>query len=84
MDLANQGGFTDEQIALVQGNIMGLMQRSKRFKSIVGGADLRAMMDLEQRSGARVRRRLVPRRARWSARRALSDDHEPWALCQPT
>ena len=23
MDLANQGGFTDEQIALVQGNIMG-------------------------------------------------------------
>ena len=52
MDLANQGGFTDEQIALVQGNIMGLMQRSKRFKSIVGGADLRAMMDLEQQKSA--------------------------------
>ena len=52
MDLANQGGFTKEEIALVQGNIMGLMQQSSRFKSIVGGADLRAMMDLEQQKSA--------------------------------
>jgi len=52
MDLANQGGFTKQEIALVQGNIMGLMQQSSRFKSIVGGADLRAMMDLEQQKSA--------------------------------
>jgi hypothetical protein len=52
MDLANQGGFNDKEISLVQGNIMALLQQSKRFKSIVGGADLRAMMDLEQQKSA--------------------------------
>jgi hypothetical protein len=31
---------------------MGLLQDSKRFESIIGGADLRAMMDLEQQKTA--------------------------------
>ena len=52
MDLANQGGFNDKEISLVQGNMMALLQQSKRFKSLVGGADLRAMMDLEQQKSA--------------------------------
>jgi hypothetical protein len=52
MDLANQGGFNDKEISLIQGNMMALLQQSKRFTSLVGGADLRAMMDLEQQKSA--------------------------------
>lgn len=52
MDLENKGGFNDVKISLIQGNIMGLLQRSERFQSLVGGADLRAMMDLEQQKDA--------------------------------
>jgi hypothetical protein len=52
MDLANEGGFTDQQINLIQGNVLGTLQKSGRFDSMISGDDVREMLNLEQQKSA--------------------------------
>jgi hypothetical protein len=52
MDLANEGGFTSQQISLIQGNVLGTLQKSGRFTSMISGSDVREMLNLEQQKAA--------------------------------